>query len=194
MEAATAVPSRLVKSGFTNRSSGHCGVVLIENGKEKSLPVPPGDEIFLSAEEQILTANAPKREKDNPFENGTLVLTTPARQLVNRRPIGDPSILGDVGQAEGVDADAAEAERIEREAKREAQAEAERKRTAEAQAQAESGETPRRARPPAKPEGQGAVPEPEPQPEETAAKPQPATTEGERAEGEEVATPEADQT
>lgn len=190
MEAAT-IPSSLVKSGFTNKSGGHCGVILIQNGQEKGYAVRPDEEVFLTAEEQVLTANAPKHGKDNPFENGSLILTTPARQLVNRRPIGDPSAFGD--DAEQPEGDPAAREQAEkRRAAEAARAEAESKRQAEAQKQGEQGAQPRRSRPPAKPEGQGAVPEP--QPEETGQKPQPAgDAEGERASAEEVATPEAEE-
>ncbi len=189
MEAATAVPSSLIKSGFTNRSGGHLGYTVIDNGQEKAMSARPDEEIFLSAEEQILTANAPKQAKDNPFENGNFVLTTPSQQLANRRPIGDPSMLGGATPEADPEAQAAaEAKRAEEEARKAAEAE----RTAEAQKQAETGAQPRRSRPPAKSEGEGATEVAAP--EETGTKAQPAgDAEGERAAAEEVATPEAEE-
>lgn len=188
MEAAT-VPSNLIKSGFTNKSGGHVGYTVVENGKEKALSARPDEEVFLSAEEQILTANAPRHEKNNPFTNGNLVLTTPSKQLANRRPIGDPSMLGGNDQTPEVDptvAEEAEARRVAEEQRKAQEAE----RTAAAQKQGETGAQPRRSRPPARSEGEGATEVAAP--EETGTKPQAAgDTEGERAAAEEVATPEA---
>jgi len=190
MEAAT-IPSSLVKSGFTNKSGGHIGFIVIENGQEKAMSARPDEEIFLNAEEQILTANAPKQAKNNPFENGSLVLTTPAKQLANRRPIGDPSML-----AEGVEQPESDPEALKAaEERKRAEAdrlEAEKARQAEAVKQAETGVQPRRSRPPAKSEGEGATEVAAP--EETGTKPQAAgDAEGERAAAEEVGTPEAEE-
>jgi hypothetical protein len=179
MEAATL--SANARSEFRNDSGGHVGVIVIEQGKEKARAVAPGDKVLLTAAEQVLTANAPKREKDNPFENGSLTLTTPARDIANRRPIGDASVLPGATQA---DPEKAERERQEREAKAAEAKKAQEAREVEAKQQAETGSQPRRPKPPAKSEGEGAVAEP---PQETAAKPQPASdVQGERAAEEET--------
>lgn len=185
MEAATASPTNpLARSEFRNDSGGQCGVIVIENGREKAISVKPGDTILLSAQEQILTANAPKSDKDNPFTNGTLTLITPAANIANRRAIGDPSMVTGESKTPVADPKAAEEERLRREALARQKAEAEAKRTAEAQKQAERGAQPRKA-PSTKTEGEGAAPKP--QPEETANKPQPAgDVEGERAAEEET--------
>lgn len=79
-----------VKDIYRNDSEGVCGVVVIDNNRAKAIPLQPGDCIPLSKEERIATANAPKREADNPFTNGTLVLDTPASEIENRRPIDAP--------------------------------------------------------------------------------------------------------
>lgn len=188
MEAGTLSPT--AKSEFRNDSGGHCGVVVIENGREKALPLAPGDKVLLTAQEQILTANAPKKDEDNPFKNGTLTLTTPAAEIANRRPIGDASVMPGATVATPEETEEA---RVEREAKARAAAERVEKREAEATKQAQTGAKPRVETPPAKSEGEGAVPAPKPPTtDETAVKPQEAPTDGERAAAEEVATPEAE--
>src|SRR4051812_27314693 len=78
------------KSEFRNDSGGFIGVVTIEpNGKENPIPIAPGAAVWLSEDEQIATANAPLRDEDNPFANGNLVKVTDAKDIKNRRPIGD---------------------------------------------------------------------------------------------------------
>jgi hypothetical protein len=182
MEAATQQSSIMARSEFRNQSGGQIGVIIIDNGKEKAISVKPDESILLTQQEQILTANAPKLEKNNPFTNGSLVLIRPASQIANRRPIGDPSLM----PGQEVDPEAVEAARIEREAKANEAKEREAKRTAEAQAQGEQGAQPRVSRPPAKSEGEGGVEAPKP-PEETANKPQASATEGKRDADEETA-------
>jgi hypothetical protein len=76
------------KNEYRNDSEGVCGVIVIDNGKEKGIPVGPGDSVWLSEEERIATANAPAKDEDNPLANGTLTLVTPAAEIKNRRPIG----------------------------------------------------------------------------------------------------------
>jgi hypothetical protein len=187
MEAATVSPT--AKSEFINDSAGTCGITVLENGEPKAIALKPGKRILLSAQEQILTANAPQEDKDNPFTNGTLRLVTPAKDIANRRAIGDPSLIASAEQA--ADAEAAEAERIAREEAARQKAEAEAKRTAEAQKQAERGAQPRKA-PSAKSEGEGATPvAAKPDADETAVKPEAAKATGKAAPAEEVGTPEA---
>lgn len=76
------------KSEFRNDTEGQIGVVVIDNNKERGIAVAPGKTIWLSESEQILTANAPRRDEDNPFTNGSLTLLTEASEVANRRPIG----------------------------------------------------------------------------------------------------------
>lgn len=78
------------KDEFENASKGKLGVVLINptDNKPRAAVVEPGDSVWLSEDEQILTANAPKKPENNPFTNGSLILKTEAQEIGNRRPIG----------------------------------------------------------------------------------------------------------
>lgn len=197
MEAATAGtdtpiidPSR-ARSEFENVSPGQCGAVVIENGKSRGIAVMPGARIWLTREEQTLTANAPKFDKNNPFTSGVLKLVTSAQDIGNRRPIGDPA-LGNSPAGEAAERARADAERDK--AAAEAKAQAVRDQQAEGQQQAARGSKPATTVR-AKTEGEGAAPLPEPpdEPEETAATPEPGgqASQGQRAATEEVATPSA---
>jgi hypothetical protein len=77
----------LVKDQFRNDSGGVAGAVIIENNQAKAIPVQPGDTVWLSEDEQALTANAPKRQEDNPFINGTFTLVTEAQHIKHARPL-----------------------------------------------------------------------------------------------------------
>lgn len=91
MEVATA-PAGL-KDEFRNETKGFVGVITIDpQGNQKGVAVRPGSSIWLSEGEQILTANAPRLDKDNPFINGQLSLVTKAGDVKNRRPIGEAAI------------------------------------------------------------------------------------------------------
>ncbi len=78
-----------LKDEFRNETKGFVGVISIDNGKEKGIAVRPGHTVWLSEQEQVLTANAPRLDSDNPFTNGSLSLVTKAADVKNRRPIGD---------------------------------------------------------------------------------------------------------
>jgi hypothetical protein len=86
------MPSNVVaseRSEFRNISGHVIGVVTRrDNNNMKSLALMPDDSIWLDEEEQIATANAPRYDEDNPFENGDLELVTKAEQILNRRRIG----------------------------------------------------------------------------------------------------------
>lgn len=85
-----------IRTEFKNVSGGVQGVVVIDDsGKSKGIPVKPGDTVWLSEQEEILTANAPKRDADNPFANGALVVQTRASEVLNRRPIGSREVVGE---------------------------------------------------------------------------------------------------
>lgn len=82
-----------VKDEFRNDSDGYIGVItLMPGGERAGIAVRPGDSVWLSQEEQVLTANAPRDEADNPMVNGNLLLVTEAREIVNRRPLRPTAI------------------------------------------------------------------------------------------------------
>lgn len=77
-------------SKFQNTSPGVAGAVKLDlDGKPQGVPVRPKGEVWLTEQEQILTANAPRNEQDNPFTNGTFTLIAKGSELGNQRPIGD---------------------------------------------------------------------------------------------------------
>lgn len=163
------------KTEFENQSGGITGVITIEpGGKQVPIPVQPGARVWLSEEEQIATANAPLRDEDNPFINGTLVKITDAADVKNRRPIGEDATSPEAAEQK----QRAEEAAAQRKAANKAQAEEEEARLKQAQEQAANPQpqTPPRQRQ-----------------EETAAPPQPqgSQAQGSRAAGEEVGTPEA---
>lgn len=56
------------KQAFRNDSGGFVGYVSINvKGEERGRAVAPGEIVWLTREEQIATANAPRLAKDNPF-------------------------------------------------------------------------------------------------------------------------------
>src|SRR3954454_13954339 len=61
-------PSLLDKQQFHNETGGYLGVVVLSpKGEEVGVSVPPDGYVFLSEDEQRLTAAAPRNPKDNPF-------------------------------------------------------------------------------------------------------------------------------
>lgn len=168
------------KAEFRNNSRGICGAVVIDPGeKPKGVAVKPGETIWLNEEEQIATANAPRKAEDNPFVNGTLVLVTEPQEIINRRPIGH---AGDAKQVEVSDEDRerAEARKAEEEAAVAAQRQAEAEREAEAKKAAE--------------EAAAVAPRPLPHQQEKGVEIEPVgePPEGARAATEEVGDPEAE--
>lgn len=78
----------IIRDEFVNESGGWIGVVTINaRGDRTGVAVPPGESIWLSEEEQVETANAPRADADNPLVNGQLVLRTKAEEVKNRRPL-----------------------------------------------------------------------------------------------------------
>lgn len=66
-ETGTAIP-QVEKQSFRNDSPGWLSVRVIgADNKVTSRPVAQGDIVWLTEQEQILTANAPRRPEDNPF-------------------------------------------------------------------------------------------------------------------------------
>jgi hypothetical protein len=59
---------QIEKQQFQNQSGGYVGVVVIGvKGEDRGIAVEPDGYVWLSEEEQRLTANAPRRPEDNPF-------------------------------------------------------------------------------------------------------------------------------
>src|SRR4051812_14222348 len=53
---------------FENTTQGWVGAIKVRrNGDRDAVPVGPGERIELDAEEQLLTANAPRLPEHNPF-------------------------------------------------------------------------------------------------------------------------------
>lgn len=80
------------KSLFENVSLGVLGVVTLDHkGNPKGVAVPYKGQIWLSEDEQVLTANAPRNESDNPFLPGKekLKLIRKSADLAHVRPIGE---------------------------------------------------------------------------------------------------------
>jgi hypothetical protein len=78
------------RSEYENTRDHFIGVMTErEDRKMKALAVAPNATIWLTEEEEIATANAPRSDADNPFINGDLKLLTPSKMVANRRPTGD---------------------------------------------------------------------------------------------------------
>jgi hypothetical protein len=187
------------KSEFRNTTGGYIGVQAKkpDGSGFNGIAVRPDGNIWLDEEEQIATANAPRADENNPFENGDLELVTAAKEIANRRRIGDtekPQVTGasdaaqpppselptpdpetpPVAPEEDVEATKAAKEK----AAREEEAKAKQKERAEAEESARQAAARGRAR--QAPQETGAAKAPTGSP--------PA---GSRAAGEEVGTPEA---
>lgn len=79
--------SAIDKDQFRNPKKHQVGAVIIDAAnKAKGVVVPPGGTIWLSEDEQRLTANAPRKDEDNPFVRGHLVPTNANRPIGNERP------------------------------------------------------------------------------------------------------------
>jgi hypothetical protein len=66
------------KQQFRNESGGFIGVVKIDaKGEEKGAAVEPGGTVWLTLNEQVATANAPRQAKDNPFLPTTFTRVNP---------------------------------------------------------------------------------------------------------------------
>lgn len=148
-----AQASATLKDEFENTTKGHVGVITLDpTGKERGIAVRPGATVWLTESEQILTANAPRRDEDNPFTNGQLALKTEAGDIKNRRPIGNQQAVRPEPEAEppAEEPPAEEAPRTEpkpkpataRQREDRERAKKEAKRKADAEAQAETGVIP----------------------------------------------------
>jgi hypothetical protein len=69
---------QIEKQQFRNQTSGWLGVSVIgPKGDENGVSVEPNGTVWLSEQEQILTANAPRDPKDNPFIAQTFIGENP---------------------------------------------------------------------------------------------------------------------
>lgn len=89
------------KTEFLNRTPMIQGACRIISGEEKGVPVAPGETVWLTEEEQEVTAAAPRQSKDNPFiagsaPDGGVVLEA----VTTGRPIGSRPIPGHVERQE----------------------------------------------------------------------------------------------
>lgn len=79
------------KREYRNNTSGWLGVITLDHlGQEHGISVEPGETIWLSDAEAILTSRAPRRAEDNPFNERTYVVVDPAtgaRSEVKMRPL-----------------------------------------------------------------------------------------------------------
>jgi hypothetical protein len=80
-----------IRDEFRNTTDGFIGVVQFvgPHREPKGTAVEPHGTVWLNEDEQILTANAPRSDADNPFVNGTLELVTKGREMRSRRPYGE---------------------------------------------------------------------------------------------------------
>lgn len=84
------------QSKFRNDSGGVAGAIKLDHkGEAVGVPVYPGDSVWLTEKEQVLTANAPRNESDNPFTNGTFTLEVKSEEATHARPIGDSQAAGE---------------------------------------------------------------------------------------------------
>lgn len=82
----------IAKDQYRNASDHLIGVTTVtERGEKGGIPVHPGERVWLSQEERVLTANAPSRSEDNPFANGDLVYEDSGNRPAgtSERPIGE---------------------------------------------------------------------------------------------------------
>lgn len=98
--------SLTTKDLFRNDSGGWAGAVVLGiGGQHQGIAVEPDGQVWLSEEEQILTANAPQRDEDNPFVNGTFTKIGSGENVKSRRPYGGHAGAPrpDDGRLEGAD-------------------------------------------------------------------------------------------
>lgn len=71
-------PGQVEKQQFKNNINGYVGAVVIgPKGDDRGVAVAPGATVWLSEQEQVLTANAPRNAKDNPFVEQVFQFTDP---------------------------------------------------------------------------------------------------------------------
>lgn len=83
-----------LKQEFVNNSPGWLGATVItgRNNDPKAVPIGPGDRIFLSREEQILTSRSYKTDEDSPFNSGLDAVAAPGEVKDDMRVPFDESV------------------------------------------------------------------------------------------------------
>src|SRR5437763_614293 len=82
MGVATA--EAVEKKCYRNNTAGWLGVVKLDHlGAERGHPVEPYGQVWLSDDEAILTARAPRDPKDNPFVEQTFQFYDEAGKIVS---------------------------------------------------------------------------------------------------------------
>lgn len=80
---------------YINVSNAIQGAVKVVPGqKPEGVPVRPGERIWLTREERILTARGPQKREDNPLENGAFKLDADAHMIgeAGDRSIGEEAV------------------------------------------------------------------------------------------------------
>lgn len=74
---------------YRNRTNHVIGVVKIRDydNRPNGIAVGPGEEVYLNLLEQRLTRNAPRREEDNPLANGDLELVDETARSQEPTPV-----------------------------------------------------------------------------------------------------------
>jgi hypothetical protein len=82
---------QIEKQQFRNNTQGWIGAVSIgPRGDESGVAIAPGETVWLSEAEQVLTANAPRSPEDNPFLEQTHIVINPetgAREEIKVTPL-----------------------------------------------------------------------------------------------------------
>lgn len=99
-------PTIGIRDEFVNTTPGWVGAVQIgPHGEQAGIAIEPNGSVWLTEDEQILTANAPRSDADNPFiprveqpmnaddevktHQPVLVLRTKGAEIKSRRPFGE---------------------------------------------------------------------------------------------------------
>lgn len=78
----------ITKTPFRNTTRGFIGATILDqNNREKGISVGPDEIVWLTDDEQYLTAHAPRRPENNPFEKGVLVKDADAREVGETRTL-----------------------------------------------------------------------------------------------------------
>lgn len=102
--------STVLKKQYRNVSGHVIGVVTVDHkGERNGTPLDVNETVWLSKDERVATARAPRNPKDNPFANGSLELVGEEEREtdVTDRPYGEEGETpaeGDAAPQEGQDA------------------------------------------------------------------------------------------
>lgn len=83
--AGTTAQAQVDKKAYRNQTAGWLGVVKLDHlGAQQGHPVEPHGSVYLSDEEAILTARAPREAKDNPFVEQSFMFEDQQGQRVEK--------------------------------------------------------------------------------------------------------------